>query len=754
MAKKKTKKSQKPVEPAPPLDNVPANTEEPFPEAPEAPLPSDPLATDATFGEQSVLSASRVETLEGTIPKPVETSTSASSTHLDSVHTIPHKAAESLDTESASAAELDLPMKEEQEIDPRTEATDATESGTADKVTEDLHAAANETEHSMIDGSDEEPEQRPVLEQETSMAEDQESTQPVEDPASPTVPQRPDLIQDSALPETSREDVEPPSEPIAATAPEVGSEDSAQSVPTDREETVIQEEQMEPTTGEERVESLQTEEVDTATASAEDTAESAQPVETTDDAVGSDPAEETPLVHQTELEELPATTYDPKQSKSNEPLNTVDDESLPLQPLEASTVQHEPLPEVLSTEDGAEPTGEIGIVLDEEGTGTAEGFKEAPEPEEERRHQDEEAAQHAQVDQYITLEELRRSMFVPDALETRAEDDLQQEQPERSDIERIERERIEEEEVKQMILQQEAEAKDLLAQLEQERLLGQTQDETEAAEQAQTEVETQRGEHKESERLQRERVTREGSEQEALEQVAEARKLLALMEQERRAIEAQEEIEKAAFAERAKRENEQLEYKQMQRERLEQHRRDMEARMAAEAAASAQKEADQVAAARRAIEETSRDQIPNETTEAPMPPPTGQERRPAAEPARAQTPPSAGYGAHERSPGQSDRPFRSYRSFAPHARKLRTQEAGPNYPPKPYAVSHLMEDDIPPAPSPPMSKVRPRYVKFVSLSYSHGTRPFLGSHNYMVFAPNWTLSIHRATPRTLTSFFD
>lgn len=737
MAKKKAKKSQKPVEPAPPLDNVPANTGEPFPEAPEAPLPSDPLATDATFGEQSVLSASRVETLEGTIPKPVETSTSASSTHLDSIHTIPHRAAELLDTESASAAELDLPMKEEQEIDPRTEATDATESGTADKVTEDLHAAANEIEQSMIDESDEESEQRPVLEQEPSMAEDQETTQPVEDPASPTVPQRPDLIQDSALPETSREDVEPPSEPIAATAPEVGSEDSAQSVPTDREETVIQEEQMEPITGEERAESLQTEEVDTSIAPEKHTAESAQPVEATDDAVGGDQAEETPLVHQTELEELPAIAYDPKQSKSNEPLHTVDDEPLPPQPPEVSTVQPEPLPEVLSTEDGTEPTGEIGIVLDEEGTRAAEGFKEALEPEEELRHQDGEVAEHAQVDQYITLEELRRSMFVPDALETRAEDNLQQEQSESADIERIERERIEEEEeVKQMIRQQEAEAKDLLAQLEQERLLSQTQDETEAAEQAQAEIETKRGERKESERLQRERITCERSEREALEQVAEARKLLALMEQERRAIEAQEEIEKAAFAERAKRENEQLEYKQMQRERLEQHRRDMEARMAAEAAASAQKEADQVAAARKAIEETSRDRIPNETIEAPMPPPTGQERRPAAEPARAQTPPSAGYGAYERSPGQSDRPFRSYRSFAPHARKLRTQEAGPNYPPKPYAVSHLMEDDIPPAPSPPMSKVRPRYVKFVSLSYSHGTRPFLGSHNYMVFAPN------------------
>ena len=81
------------MESASPPYFVPTNTGEPVLDAFEIPMPAEPSATDAASGEQSVLSASRVEPFEDSLPKPVETSTFASSTHLDSSQSVPHKAA-------------------------------------------------------------------------------------------------------------------------------------------------------------------------------------------------------------------------------------------------------------------------------------------------------------------------------------------------------------------------------------------------------------------------------------------------------------------------------------------------------------------------------------------------------------------------------------------------------------------------------------------------------------------------------------
>jgi hypothetical protein len=124
-------------------------------------------------------------------------------------------------------------------------------------------------------------------------------------------------------------------------------------------------------------------------------------------------------------------------------------------------------------------------------------------------------------------------------------------------------------------------------------------------------------------------------------------------------------------------------------------------------------------------------------------------RRSMIESARAPSPLSGVPDMQDRSP-VSDRPFRSYRSFAPHAPKLRTHEAGPNHAPKPYAVAQLIEDNRPSAPSPPMSKVRPRYVNSIQLLDEHIARVFFGATvNHYTGPKANMLKIHKLTHRTL-----
>jgi hypothetical protein len=259
---------------------------------------------------------------------------------------------------------------------------------------------------------------------------------------------------------------------------------------------------------------------------------------------------------------------------------------------------------------------------------------------------------------------------------------------------------------------------------------------------------------KESERLEEERLARQRLEQEKLEQIAEARKLLALMEEERRAAEIQEELEAAAVAERAQREKdkieaaaaaeraqkekEELQEEQLRRERAAEARIARKARAAADVLEEAQREA-----AEKHTEDGSREQA-----EIPF-----IARRSMIESARAPSPPSGVPDMHDRSP-VSDRPFRSYRSFAPHAPKLRAHEAGPNHAPKPYAVAQLIEDNRPPAPSPPMSKARPRYVKSIYVFDERIARVFLGATvNHDIGPKVNMLNIHKLTHRTLINCY-
>jgi hypothetical protein len=704
MAKKKnhnSKKSQKPVETQTPLDFVPTNTGDPVPDALEIQMPAEPAepaATDAMSGEQSVLSASKVEPLEATIPKPLETSTSASasSTHLDSSPSVPHKAAAPLAAQSPSAAEQDPPMEREQQLDPQIAHPKATQSTT------------NEIEHSSYNGLDDKPDAGSILDQEPPLQDEQkeqEAIQPIEDLDStlvlsgPQLAQAPDLLAEPQLHTTS------PAEPVVVMAPEVVPEDFAPRMPTEAEAPAIQEDQPEMATGERRTESPQPVDFDAPVAPTTPVAPEVPEVEPTESAeivdgtLDSEPVQEMPSTHQIESQSLPDIDNDLENPTTDEPFEAVEDQPIPPQAMEAPCVPIEPHADAVSEENIVEPATEPEILSHGE---MNEAPTEIQTAHEEPCHQDGESTEDNQVEQNCTME---KDDIPADIVQDAQEKDAEVFWPqERLDQESGERERRKHEE---------AEALGLLQELEHEIHAEQTRNQTEAAgvaEQTLEEPETETPAQTESERKQQEGAIRERIERETLEQVFEAKRLLALMEQEIRATEAQDEIEKAALAERAKRENEQLEYKQMQRERLEQQRRDMEARMAASGITSAQKEADQVEAARRAIEGTSRARILNGVGARPMPSSPAQERWPADELPRARTPPSAGRRAHDRSPSQSDRPFRSYRSFAPHARKLRTQEAGPNYPPKPYSVSHFLEDDIPAAPSPPMSRVQPRYV--------------------------------------------
>ena len=116
MAKKKSKKSQKQVETAPP-DSAPA-TDEPIPEMPgvsstaeasipelrpESQPPTETPATEVTSGEQSVPSLREVETMEtteGTVAADVPTP--ALSPHLEPSEAILSDAAQLPATEVAS----------------------------------------------------------------------------------------------------------------------------------------------------------------------------------------------------------------------------------------------------------------------------------------------------------------------------------------------------------------------------------------------------------------------------------------------------------------------------------------------------------------------------------------------------------------------------------------------------------------------------------------------------------------------------
>ena len=751
MVKKKSK-SRKPVETVAPPDNVPTNTAEPFLDAPEVPLTAELSATEAASGEQSMPTASEVETDEGTVPTPVDVSTPAPSQHSESIQTIPDEATEPQAIETIPAADLEPPMEEERESGSQADPTEATVLATAAQSAEDMqHTTVEEEELPSIEpGEANDPE--PTVEQEDASEEQQITIQGYT--YQPALLPIQESVQHTAEDETPVEVTEPLQESATEPAPEAEAEPSVQTAPTTAEEAVESAEPMEGTLSGEEVELdpidiLQLPDAPEAPEAPEvpqvleapeaQSEESADIVEDATEIV----TEEDPVVFAQELETYPAA---PEQPVGTEPQDVPIDEISVLEAPERPGVERfetaqeglvtlaaepevepEYIPEVLSVEAATKPSYEFAapadeeapaqeqVQLEEEATTTAEA---------------QEAAEHVQAIQ--------------------AQEDAPHKELDRLEQEALEHERLAKEALEQEMSHKEAEAS---RSLENQRAR-EAQEEMEAAEAVKRAVEEMRvkkeEQQRESERLEEERLARERLEQEKLEQVSEARKLLALMEEERRAEEAQEEIEAAAVAERAQKEKDEieaaaaaerarkekkeLEEEQLRREKAAQARIARKARAAAEVLAEEQR-----LAAERHAEDGSREQA-----EIPF-----IARRSMIESARAPSPLSGVPDMQDRSP-VSDRPFRSYRSFAPHAPKLRTHEAGPNHAPKPYAVAQLIEDNRPSAPSPPMSKVRPRYVNSIQLLDERIARVFFGATvNHYTGPKANMLKIHKLTHRTL-----
>jgi hypothetical protein len=268
----------------------------------------------------------------------------------------------------------------------------------------------------------------------------------------------------------------------------------------------------------------------------------------------------------------------------------------------------------------------------------------------------------------------------------------------RREVKRVERDRQESEELEQKRLEQEAEARALLERMEQERHEEEAQEVIEAAEaakaaeQAQKEIE---GKAEEQCTVEHERNNCEKSEQDRRQQEAKARMLLESMEQEKHAGEAAEAAETAELARKEaeakvreqqegleRLEQNRVEQEQINYERLNQERLDREAREAAKTAKNAQREAEEAEAARMAAEQALREPISIENEVSQASPTPLNEREPVAESTRTATPPPA----------------------------VRTPSRRSIHVPRPQAVTQLMEEDRPPAPSPPVGRVRPRYV--------------------------------------------
>jgi hypothetical protein len=726
MVKKKSK-SRKPVETAAPPDNVPTNTAEPLPDAPEVPLTAESSATEAASGEQSMPAAAEVETDEGTVPMPVDVSTPEPSPHLESIQTIPDEAAEPPATEIIPAADVDPPMGEERESASQADSTEATELVTAAQSAEDMrHTTGEEEQSPTIDAGDTiDPE--PTVEQKDA-SEEQQTTQPLQESASQPHLLTQESLQPTIEDETPAEDIEPLQESVTELAPGAEAELSIQSAPDSAGEALESAELMEGTASGERVESDPTDILEAPAAlevpEAPEVPEALEVPEAPEIPEASE-APEAPEVPGARPEEpaevvedaITVTAIEQDQAalaQEPETLQKAPEESVDVEPSDAlndeissfgvpeTTVDSESKLDALSVDATTKPTYDSAVPAEEE---------EAPVQEQDQLEDEATFAAQAQE-------------ATDDAQAAQAQENAQREELARLEQEALDHERQAKEALEQEILQKEAEAAKLLK----EQRAREAQEETEAAEAVKQALEEMRAkkeeQQRESERLEQERLARERLEQEKLEQIAEARKLLASMEEERRAAEIREEleaaaaaervqkekdeIEAAAAAERARKEKEELQEEQLRRERAAEARIARKARAAAEVLEEAQREA-----AERHTEEGSREQA-----EIPF-----IARRSMIESARAPSPPSGVPDMHDRSP-VSDRPFRSYRSFVPHAPKLRTHEAGP---PKPYAVAQLIEDNRPPAPSPPMSKARPRYVHSMHLLYERIARVFLGA---------------------------
>jgi serine/arginine repetitive matrix protein 2 len=659
MAKKKGKKSQKHVETAPP-DSAPAaeepipeepevtsTAEAPFPE-PEAQPPTEIPAAEVTSGEKSVPSLPEVEITEGTVAAPAElsTSTPAHSPHLDNSEPILSDTTQLPATEIASTFERDPTNREKEEIEPQAISTGVTES--------------------------QEIEQNPGGPQATATASGIEQPVTIESTeAFAAVTAIPGLEQEQHL--TIEEEQSVPASVLDSKLETAGEPETVTPEPP---VVSIEDAQHPPT-----LVGARELEVDTDAPShnglspADDLLTSERPMD-----IGADEEREEP--HKEEAEEISITPEAP-----SAPLQDPEEEvEQPLATGPSTAVSEELLPSApeapLAQPESTTEAQRLADAVDEKRRRKAARL--------ERYRIEQDRLDEQELEQKRLENEAKQAVERAQEAETKELERLEQETAERN--------RLEEEELEKQRLEQEADARQLLESMGEERRATEAH---EAAEQArETEVKADEQRKELESKAEQERLDTEKAEQEAM-----ARQLLKQMELERRA----EAEEAARAAEQARQEAEAEEEEQ----RAELERLEVNAREAAEFADKTQREAEEAEVVRIAAEQALDEPISHPTGNEPFqalanPVP---QRDPVLESARVPIPRSAASSPHDRpASATSDRPSRSHRSPAPHVPKLRMQEAGPHYAPKPQAVSQLIEDNRPPAPSPPMGKARPRYA--------------------------------------------
>jgi serine/arginine repetitive matrix protein 2 len=677
MVKKKGKKGQKQVETAPP-DSAPA-TGEPIPEVPEVPLTAEAPhsgtegqpqteipATEVTSGEQSVPSLPEVEPTEGTVAVPAELPTPALSPHLENSEPIVSNTTQLPATEIASALEQDPTIKKEEEIEPQAVPTQITEGQNIEQNPEapqPTTTAASENVQPMPTEATKVPATVTAtlaLKQNQSLANEEDSTQSLGESAHASLlnsrsetAEEPERVTPEP-PVVSIEDAGHPLALVDARGLEVDTKAPSHSHPSHADNFSILKRPMDIEADEEREEPHAEE------------------------------AEEASIVPETPfalLQDLRTSPTVIEQQPVTAPSTTVSEELQPSAP-EAPLAQLE---------------------LFERSITEAQGLTDAADEKRRRKA--------ARLERYrLEQDRLDEQELEQKRLEYEAKQAAEQAQEaETKEFERLaqetaERTWLEEEDLEKQRLEQEAEARQLLKRMEEEKHATEAQEKMiadEAAEQVREAEVKADEERKELEsKAEQDRIDTEKSEQEAI-----ARQLLKQMELERHA-EAQE---SARAAEQARQEAKVKE----EQHRVEIERLEVEAREAAEFAEKTQREVKQAEIARIAAEQALDEPIPDPNWSEPhqvLTTPVPQQD-PVVAYTRAPIPRSAASSPHDRpASATSDRPSRSYRSPAPHVPKLRTQEAGPNHALRPQAISQLIEDNRPPAPSPPIGRARPRYV--------------------------------------------
>ncbi|KAH8733056.1 hypothetical protein GQ44DRAFT_17983 [Phaeosphaeriaceae sp. PMI808] len=312
----------------------------------------------------------------------------------------------------------------------------------------------------------------------------------------------------------------------------------------------------------------------------------------------------------------------------------------------------------------------------------------------------------------------------PSAPDSEAEAEAEQAEKEQAEKEQAEKEQAEQERLEQERIEQEKFEQEKLEQekLEQEKL------EQEKFEQEKLEQEKLEQEKLEQEKLEQEKLEQEKLEQEKLEQERIEQEMLEAQRVEEERIE-KEKVEAAELAQKQALEAE------AEATRLAEEKKALEAQTQADAEAEAARIAEEEELKKAAsASETAQELVfeadskptnlstppPEALAEPPTAPsvpandPVNRLPTPAETVDRSNSPHSVATDASKTKPRASEpspKAVPAHRSMdANHIAYGRQSSSSPMTAPKPQAVSQLLEESRPPAPSPPIGRVRPRHI--------------------------------------------